>query len=71
MCVHTWCVSGEMVQIQSNLLFRVLKIVLTDTQKQFLLRAKQGEFLLNITNKKRVRVWIRATELERNLMGEE
>jgi len=44
---------------------------LTDTQKQFLLRAKQGEFLLNITNKKRVRVWIRATELERNLMGEE
>lgn len=44
---------------------------LTDTQKQFLLRAKQGEFLLNITNKKRVRLWVRATELERYLMGEE
>lgn len=44
---------------------------LTDTQKQFLLRAKQGEFLLNITNKKRVRLWIRATELERKLMGED
>ena len=44
---------------------------LTDTQKEFLLRAKQGEFLLNITNKKRVRLWVRATELERNLMGED
>ena len=44
---------------------------LTDTQKNFLLRAKQGEFLLNITSKKRVRLWIRATELERELMGEE
>jgi len=44
---------------------------LTDTQKQFLLRAKQGEFLLNITSKKRVRLWVRATELERKLMGED
>ena len=44
---------------------------LTDTQKQFLLRAKQGEFLLNITSKKRVRLWVRATELERQLMGED
>lgn len=44
---------------------------LTDTQKSFLLRAKQGEFLLHITNKKRVRLWIRATTLERNLMGDE
>lgn len=44
---------------------------LTDTQKQFLLRAKQGEFLLNLTNKKRVRLWVRATELERKLMGED
>ena len=40
-------------------------------KKEFLLRAKQGEFLLNITNKKRVRLWVRATELERNLMGED
>lgn len=44
---------------------------LTDTQKTFLLRAKQGEFLLHITNKKRVRLWIRATNLERKLMGDE
>lgn len=44
---------------------------LTDTQKEFLSRAKQGEFLLNVTNKKRIRLWIRATELERKLMGED
>ena len=44
---------------------------LTDTQKEFLLRAKQGEFLLNITNKKRVRLWVRATQLEQQLMGED
>ncbi|MDO5568757.1 MAG: DUF87 domain-containing protein [bacterium] len=43
---------------------------LTDTQKAFLLSAKQGEFLLNINNKKRVRLWVRATEKERELMGE-
>ena len=43
---------------------------LTDTQKAFLLSAKRGEFLLNIDNKNRLRVWIRATELERQMMGE-
>ena len=43
---------------------------LTDTQKSFLLSAKRGEFLLNISNKERLRVWIRATELERQMMGE-
>ncbi len=43
---------------------------LTDTQKAFLLSAKRGEFLLNVDNKNRLRVWIRATELERNMMGE-
>ena len=43
---------------------------LTDTQKAFLLYAKRGEFLLNIDNKNRLRVWIRATELERTMMGE-
>jgi len=43
---------------------------LTDTQKAFLLSAKRGEFLLNIDNKNRLRVWIRATELEREMMGE-
>lgn len=37
---------------------------LTDTQKAFLLSAKRGEFLLNVDNKNRLRVWIRATELE-------
>ena len=43
---------------------------LTDTQKAFLLSAKRGEFLLNVDNKNRLRVWIRATELERTMMGE-
>ena len=43
---------------------------LTDTQKAFLLSAKRGEFLLNIDNKNRLRLWIRATELERQMMGE-
>ena len=43
---------------------------LTDTQKAFLLGAKRGEFLLNIDNKTRLRIWIRATETERKMMGE-
>ena len=43
---------------------------LTDTQKNFLLSAKRGEFLLSVDNKNRLRIWIRATELERNMMGE-
>lgn len=44
---------------------------LTDTQKAFLMSAKQGEFLLNIDNKTRLRIWIRATETERKMMGED
>ena len=44
---------------------------LTDTQKNFLFSAKRGEFLLNIDNKTKLRIWIRATELERKMMGEE
>lgn len=43
---------------------------LTDTQKIFLLSAKRGEFLLSVDNKTRLRVWIRATETERKMMGE-
>lgn len=43
---------------------------LTDTQKAFLLGARRGEFLLNIDNKTRLRIWIRATETEREMMGE-
>lgn len=43
---------------------------LTDTQKSFLLNAQRGEFLLNIDNKTRLKIWIRATELERRMMGE-
>ena len=43
---------------------------LTDTQKKFLMEAKRGEFLLNIDSKNRLRIWIRATELEREMMGE-
>lgn len=44
---------------------------LTDTQKAFLMSAKQGEFLLNIDSKNRLRIWIRATDLEKKMMGEE
>ena len=43
---------------------------LTDTQKNFLMAARRGEFLLNIDSKNRLRIWIRATELERDMMGE-
>lgn len=43
---------------------------LTDTQKAFLLGARRGEFLLNIDNKTRLRIWVRATETEREMMGE-
>ncbi len=44
---------------------------LTDTQKNFLFSAKRGEFLLNIDNKTKLRIWVRATQLERQMMGEE
>lgn len=44
---------------------------LTDTQKNFLFSAKQGEFMLNVDNQTKLRIWIRATELERQMMGEE
>ncbi len=43
---------------------------LTDTQKHFLGLAKRGEFLLNIDTKKRLRILIQATNLERKMMGE-
>ena len=43
---------------------------LTDTQKNFLLSARRGEFLLNIDSKTRLRIKIEATELEKNMMGE-
>lgn len=44
---------------------------LTETQKAFLNKAKLGDFLLNITNKKRLRVNVFATPLERYYMGDE
>ncbi len=43
---------------------------LTDTQKTFLLKSSQGEFLLNITRKKRLRIKVSATPLEQQMMGE-
>ena len=43
---------------------------LTETQKNFLLEAKRGEFLLSVDSKNRLRIWVRATELEREMMGE-
>ena len=44
---------------------------LKDTQKAFLMSARRGEFLLNVDSKNRLRIWIRATELEREMMGEQ
>lgn len=44
---------------------------LTDTQIEFLLKAKRGEFLLNIDNKNRIGIEIEATATERKMMGEE
>ena len=44
---------------------------LTDTQKEFLMQAEMGEFLLTINSKNRIRVKILATPLEVDLMGEE
>lgn len=43
---------------------------LTDTQKNFLLSSKRGEFLLNIDSKTRLRLKVEATKLERDMMGE-
>lgn len=44
---------------------------LTDTQKEFLMQAEMGEFLLTINSKKRLRIKIMASPLEVELMGEE
>ena len=44
---------------------------LTDTQREFLMQSKMGEFLLTINSKTRLRVNVMATPLEVDLMGEE
>ena len=44
---------------------------LTDTQREFLMQAKMGEFLLTINSKKRLRLKVMATPLEADMMGEE
>ena len=43
---------------------------LTETQQEFLLKAQQGNFLLTISNDKRIRTLIKAIPLEIELMGE-
>ena len=43
---------------------------LTETQKTFLNRCNQGQFLLNITNKNRIRVNVFATPVQTYYMGE-
>ena len=43
---------------------------LTETQQEFLLKAQQGNFLLTISNDKRIRTHIKAIPLELELMGE-
>lgn len=44
---------------------------LTDTQIDFLLGARRGEFLLSLDNKTRIGIKIEATATERKMMGEE
>lgn len=44
---------------------------LTETQKSFLSRCSQGQFLLNITNKNRLRVNVFANPVQKYYMGEE
>lgn len=44
---------------------------LTDTQKEFLMQAEMGEFLLTINRKKRIRIKVLATPIEVEWMGEE
>ncbi len=43
---------------------------LTETQQEFLLQAQQGQFLVNIESKVRLRVKIFANDLEKKQMGE-
>ena len=43
---------------------------LTETQKSFLNRCSQGQFLVNITNKVRLRINVFATPLQMYYMGE-
>lgn len=43
---------------------------LTETQQEFLLQAEQGQFLVNIEPRVRLRVKIFANDLEKKLMGE-
>lgn len=43
---------------------------LTETQKAFLSRCSQGEFLINLTNKDRLRISVFATPLQLYYMGE-
>lgn len=45
-------------------------IPLTETQKSFLSKCQQGQFLLNITNKNRLRVNVFANPVQRYFMGE-
>ena len=62
---------GMMKETDINAYLEIFKEnPLTDTQKEFLLQASMGEFLLSITNKKRLRIKISATTLEEELMGE-
>lgn len=43
---------------------------LTDTQKEFLMQAEMGEFLLTVNSKKRIRLKVMATPIEIKMMGE-
>lgn len=44
---------------------------LTETQKEFLMQAEMGNFLLTINSKNRIRLKVFATPLEQDLMGEQ
>ena len=63
---------GMLKEADMNAYFELFKDnPLTDTQKDFLLTASQGKFLLSITRKKKLRLYVQANVVEREMMGEE
>ena len=62
---------GMLKEADMNAYFELFKDnPLTETQKDFLLKAGQGEFLLSITRKKKLRLKVEANVMEKEMMGE-
>ena len=62
---------GMLKEADMNAYFELFKDnPLTETQKDFLLKAGQREFLLSITRKKKLRLKVEANVMEKEMMGE-